>query len=125
MVLVTPFFPEHIKIRLYLIIIIKSTVNHDYNYTYVDLRTVVQKVFISCSGKKNEHEYSLFWQKTRISEHDTNINTIPNPHLPQTSSVQKRYGLLYVVDVKRYKTGYITITRIQNKIQIQLELTGT
>jgi len=80
MVLVTPFFPEHIKIRLYLIIITKSTVNHDYNYTYVDLRTVVQKVFISCSGKKNEHEYSLFWQKTRISEHDTNMNTIPTFH---------------------------------------------
>ena len=81
MVLVTPFFPEHIKIRLYLIIITKSTVNHDYNYTYVDLRTVVQKVFISCSGKKNKHEYSLFWQKTRISEHDTNMNTIPTPYM--------------------------------------------
>jgi hypothetical protein len=28
-------------------------------------------------GKKKEHEYSLFLPKTRISEHDTNMNTIP------------------------------------------------
>jgi hypothetical protein len=56
-------FPEHIKIRLYLIIIIKSTMNHDYNYMYIDLRTVVQKVFISCSGKKTNTNIRYFGKK--------------------------------------------------------------
>jgi hypothetical protein len=69
--------------------------------------------------KKRTRIFVILAKNKKISEHDTNITTIPNPHLPQTSSVQKRYGSLYVVDLLGTGGGQgysqITLTRTTYK----------